>query len=339
MSIEIAENEITFEWEERDDSTPYLIHMIAGSFAGISEHCSMLPIDTIKTHMQVKKSNPGFINTLRSLQSNIGFLGLWKGASIQALGCVPAHAAYFSIYEHAKSIMNLNDGNQHFILFGLTGALATCIHDIIITPFDVLKQRQQLTRQKINFILKNMIKQEGLFSLFRSVPVTMMINLPSAATIVCVNESLKIMYKPQNGHSFWSYLACASFAGSAAACVTIPLDVIKTKLQTQSIQKNLVSMRSKDEVKQIKLEVVDKKSQLISSFARNYQSSQDMAQSSGIKYRNILQTIQSIYLEEGLRGFVKGVTPRMLQQAPSAAISWTVYEMIKNSLINRNNRE
>lgn len=52
------------EWEERDDSVPYLVHCIgifsnileqtnsilAGSIAGITEHVSMLPFDTIKVN-------------------------------------------------------------------------------------------------------------------------------------------------------------------------------------------------------------------------------------------------------------------------------------------------
>ncbi len=51
------------EWEERDDSIPYLTHcigifstyslssnfiIIAGSIAGITEHVTMLPVDTVK---------------------------------------------------------------------------------------------------------------------------------------------------------------------------------------------------------------------------------------------------------------------------------------------------
>jgi len=40
-----------------------------------------------------------------------------------------------------------------------------------------------------------------------------MMNVPSAAAIVSVNETLKVLYRPQNGHNVFSYFACAGLAG------------------------------------------------------------------------------------------------------------------------------
>ena len=52
-----------FEWEEKDEETPFFLHMIgtsfpflflnkliaiAGSFAGVTEHCLLLPFDNLK---------------------------------------------------------------------------------------------------------------------------------------------------------------------------------------------------------------------------------------------------------------------------------------------------
>lgn len=51
-------------------------------------------------------------------------------------GCIPAHAAYFSIYEFAKIKFNIHDENIHPELFALTGVMATFWHDMIITPID-----------------------------------------------------------------------------------------------------------------------------------------------------------------------------------------------------------
>jgi len=50
-------NDEFLEWEERDAAHITLMrHCIAGSIAGISEHLTLYPIDTLKTHLQVSGS-------------------------------------------------------------------------------------------------------------------------------------------------------------------------------------------------------------------------------------------------------------------------------------------
>ena len=72
------------------------------------------------------------------------------------------------------------------------GASSTFAHDFFIAPSDVLKQRLQLcknltARQSIN----NIMRDDGFKGLFRSYPITVMMNLPFASVVVCVNENMK----------------------------------------------------------------------------------------------------------------------------------------------------
>lgn len=92
--------------------------------------------------------------------------------------------------------------------------------------------------------IRNLVKDEGLKSLYRSYPVTVMMNIPFAATVVCVNENLKTYVKPwnkSNPHSW--YFMCAAIAGGIAGVITNPLDVIKTRLQTQEIKPSCKRLR------------------------------------------------------------------------------------------------
>jgi len=60
------------------------------------------------------------------------------------VGTIPAHAAYFSIYELTRQAQG-HDGSQHRPLASaLSGSLAVIVHDLIMTPMDVCKQRLQL---------------------------------------------------------------------------------------------------------------------------------------------------------------------------------------------------
>lgn len=65
-----------------------------------------------------------------------GIRRFWKGSSVIAAGCVPAHAAYFSIYEYTKKKLGVDEKGYQFFAAGLTGALSTSVHDFILTPYD-----------------------------------------------------------------------------------------------------------------------------------------------------------------------------------------------------------
>lgn len=124
-----------FEWEERDESTPFWKHMVAGSVAGIMEHISMLPIDTLKTHSQSSIERISVRQSINHIYSSAGLLGFWKGSSVMAMGCVPSHSLYFSIYEYSRSSMGLNDSEDVvFSSNALIGVFSTAFHDLIMNP-------------------------------------------------------------------------------------------------------------------------------------------------------------------------------------------------------------
>lgn len=54
-----------------------------------------------------------------------------------------------------------------------------------------------------------------------------------------------------------------------------------------------------------------------------------------IKYIDVKSTIMTMFKEEGVKGFTKGLLPRILGQAPSAAVSWATYDTIQNFLVKK----
>lgn len=83
------------EWEEWNPSKiSFVNHMIAGSVAGLVEHVSIYPIDTIKTHIQYEKSASfkplhSWRSALNLLKGDSGFFRLWRGVSAMFAGCIP----------------------------------------------------------------------------------------------------------------------------------------------------------------------------------------------------------------------------------------------------------
>jgi len=80
--------------------------------------------------------------------------------------------------------------------------------------------------------------------------------------------------------------------------VTNPLDVIKTRLQTQNMKGG--NQILSDDV------ILD------------------------VKYKDIIQSVRKVYEEEGIKGFGKGALPRGILSSVSSALSWVAYEFIKS---------
>lgn len=51
-----------------------------------------------------------------------------------------------------------------------------------------------------------------------------------------------------------------------------------------------------------------------------------------VTYKSAIEVARHIMNDEGYRGFLRGLTPRMLLHAPAVAISWTTYETMKTLL-------
>jgi solute carrier family 25 iron transporter 28/37 len=104
----------------------------------------MIPIDNVKTHCQAgQKLSAAAI--IKKIYKSGGLTNFYSGSSIVVIGCAPAHAIYFSIYERTKSWLNCHP-DRDFAKFAFVGGFSSMFHDLIMTPTEALKQRVQLMR-------------------------------------------------------------------------------------------------------------------------------------------------------------------------------------------------
>lgn len=61
-------------------------------------------------------------------------------------------------------------------------------------------------------------------------------NIPYGCVMVAVNESLKRALRPAGDYDTQTFLLAGSGAGAVSAAATNPLDVVKTRLQTQALR-------------------------------------------------------------------------------------------------------
>jgi len=175
---------------------------------------------------------------------------------------------------------------------------------MIITPTDVVKQRLQLGRYLGTWdCVASMWLHEGPRAFYRSLPTTLISECPFHGVLVASNESLKVVLglekrgadQSEAGVPVAMHFVSTGLSGMFAAVVTQPLDVVKTRLQTQS-----VAAGAEEEVV--------------------------------VRYSGLVSTARLIWREEGVAGLFRGTVPRLLFAAPSAAMCWGTYEVAKRLL-------
>jgi solute carrier family 25 iron transporter 28/37 len=307
-------------------------------------------MDTIKTHIQcaecpnnaanasasasatckqVPPASSSIMSTFRSIHSaDQSVLRLWRGVHTMFLGCIPAHALYFSSYEVTKSYLEADQVGVHTpIAAGITGAVSTLCHDCIMTPMDTIKQRLQLGYYSGMWdCVKSMARTEGIGSFYRSFGTTLAMNLPYGMVMVASNESLKKMLSPDGKFSLTTSLIAGSGAGAIASAATCPLDCIKTRLQTQSLSGGGIARNGAVEVTMHRALHTARPGPMCKHLPK--ESQRPVA----IKYSGFSEAAKDFLRSEGVAGLFRGLAPRMATQMPAVAISWTVYEGAKKLL-------
>eukprot|EP00285_Hemiselmis_virescens_P006820 CAMPEP_0173386044 /NCGR_PEP_ID=MMETSP1356-20130122/8639_1 /TAXON_ID=77927 ORGANISM="Hemiselmis virescens, Strain PCC157" /NCGR_SAMPLE_ID=MMETSP1356 /ASSEMBLY_ACC=CAM_ASM_000847 /LENGTH=191 /DNA_ID=CAMNT_0014342111 /DNA_START=10 /DNA_END=585 /DNA_ORIENTATION=+ len=170
------------------------------------------------------------------------------------------------------------------------------MHDAVSTPVDVVKQRMQLYGRSITSTAAGVMKEGGLLSFWVSYPTTVAMNIPIFAVYFATYERVKKTVQPllklpdPDTFNPLVHSVAGAAAGGISAAVSNPLDVIKTRLQTQ-------------------------------------QRPDGKPEFSGP-----VDCIRKLIQRDGYRGFLKGMTARVIYQAPGAACCWVAYEYMKHVL-------
>jgi solute carrier family 25 (mitochondrial iron transporter), member 28/37 len=278
---------------------------------------------TLPSPSQNALTSVSSIAAVSTKQAVAGWSRLFRGIQAVLVGCVPAHALYFSSYETVKAAFLKEDGRASTIGSSLAGAAAVTSHDLIMTPLDTVKQRLQIGHYvDARHAARSIYQNEGFVALYRSFPITLLSNIPYGMVMVTTHEACKQMLRDRwegRPKQQWQIvLIASSVAGLVASAVTTPLDRIKTALQTQELtpicgrRKHNCPLKSKQNL-----------------------ATMGISSSIAPKHINWQQAATTIWVEEGFLGFWRGILPRILSHTPAVAISWTTYETVKHYLLSQ----
>jgi len=320
--------------EEEDDpyeslppSTPMHHHMMAGSVAGIAEHCLMYPVDVVKTRMMCIKGNPetqykSITDALRTIVRTEGWMRPVRGVPAVFCGAGPAHAMYFAGYEKIKRELTLKftmgKPGEAALPNACAGLIATLLHDAVMNPAEVVKQRMQMFQspyQSCRDCLKQVYQSEGVLAFYRSYTTALTMNIPFQVTHFVVYEKMQNVTNRERSYNWPSHIMSGAVAGGTAAAITTPLDVCRTLLNTQQ---GLCTVPHCSETP-------------LSGGPGISLNNTRTAKLSGM-----IDAIKIVHATGGLAGFFRGWRPRVMYQMPATGISWACYEAFKHFLVNDN---
>ncbi|KAI9891079.1 MAG: S-adenosylmethionine transporter [Vezdaea aestivalis] len=202
-------------------SSPFARALLAGGAAGTLVDISLFPLDTIKTRLQ---SAQGFFPAG-------GFRGIYSGLGSVASASAPSGALFFVVYTTLKARFaetGLGEGAVSQVLAASAGEVASCA---IRIPVEVVKQRTQAGQRRAGREIWTREKGLGLVRAFyKGAGITVLREVPFTAMQFPIWEALK---KRVGSEGTFESAACGSVAGAAAACLTTPLDVVKTRVMLE----------------------------------------------------------------------------------------------------------
>ncbi|KAK8051419.1 mitochondrial carrier [Apiospora rasikravindrae] len=322
------------EWEKR---SPLLQNMIAGGLGGTTGDMLMHSLDTVKTRQQ---GDPHFPPKYSSLGSSYYTIwrqegirrGLYGGWLPAMLGSFPGTVLFFGSYEWSKRVM-LDYNIQPHIAYLTAGAIGDFAASIVYVPSEVLKTRLQLQGRHNNpyfksgynykstfDAVKTIVRVEGPSTLFHGYSATLYRDLPFSALQFMFYEQFQSwarQWKRSREIGTPLEILTGAAGGGLAGVITCPLDVVKTRLQTQiepappPAAKERTAAESKSAAKPTHPKAAPpshEQHRLISTSSPSTHTPRPGATT--LDTSSVFKGLRMIYKTEGIGGWFRGVGPR-----------------------------
>lgn len=195
------------------------------------------PFDTVKVMMQTQNHQQriytGTFQCIRSIVAKESFTGLYRGLSSPMAGVALVNAVVFGVYGNIQKRLSDPDSlRSHF----WAGSTAGLIQSVITSPMELVKTRLQIqTKQTTGIRFRGPIDcmhhihcTEGVRGLYRGFGITAIRDVPGFACYFVLYEA---MVRTSSNPGAFHTLMAGGLAGVCSWIVSLPIDVVKTRLQ------------------------------------------------------------------------------------------------------------
>ncbi|CAO3690061.1 unnamed protein product [Umbelopsis ramanniana] len=240
-------------WKNIAENHENLKHSIAGAGAGIVSSIVTCPLDVVKTRLQNQGTgHPGIAlyrgtyGTLSRIWMEEGIRGLYRGLGPTIFGYLPTWAIYFTVYDYCKERVGSQIGKEddHWLVHILSAMTAGATSTTMTNPLWVIKTRfmtqNERTAYRYNNTLhafKTITREEGLGGFYKGLGPSLL-GVSHVAVQFPLYERLKIWFKADKDapSGMMTILMASSLSKMAASMATYPHEVIRTRLQNQTVK-------------------------------------------------------------------------------------------------------
>jgi len=317
----------------------------SGAIAGLVEHITVYPFDTLKTNQQA-----GLGDAIRNSRSSIVRFWLagpaWRGVSILAPGVTVAHGAQFPTIEYTTELLEKRNVNfiNPSLMGGILGALP---HDLIMNPCNVVKQRMQLCTSSYRNPLhcaSNLFRTQGIRPFYQSFPTQYSISgLFLGSYYYLYNDLLRnffnsniatldVSQSTQSSLPLFSFAFRSFIATILAVTLTQPLDNIVTRINTGYEGTKCASNNCKVSNSAAKSAFRPSLPLNCPKPGGNFAVREISTKvRSGVSVRSVCT---QLYRENS---FMKGYQMRLFMAVPANFLTWGTYEILKAYWFRYNN--
>lgn len=287
--------------------------VFAGAVAGVISRTCCAPIEMVSTVMMCRGDEcVSMRDELSRTWQTEGIKGMFKGNGANCLKVAPSRGTQFLVYEFVKKLMVLNrfgiglgavaslNAGSRLVAGGIAGMVAA----MIVYPLEVVKTMLTVYPDECSSIpdaIKMVFRSGGIAGLYRGLGPTLVAMFPYVGVEFMVYETLKKRWELAIGPvGTLALLTLGALGGAAAQASAHPLDVIRRRMQMQSMK------------------------------LQKGGANDNKAPSKN--YANMFAGIYRVAKDEGWHVLFSGLGPACLEKVPSTAIGYYIYEGMKVAL-------
>lgn len=223
------------------EASAWIDGLKSGLASGMSAACVktlLQPVDAVKTMQQYYQSTGTALSVVEACREiwKLGGIGkFYAGLGVTVIGALPGVSLYFGVYQYCKKKLRATAWGERnpLVAVAVSAAIGNSVASFSRVPYEVLKQKLQTGVYDTTWEALVAAAKSPMAMLFPKggIAIQMLRDVPYAVATLLVYEILQGAF---TGTAKERDFVLGGLAGGFGSWVTNPMDVVKTRLQTNS---------------------------------------------------------------------------------------------------------